>query len=217
MKPEIISGTSAGALAGAFYADGYGPAEILDLFSKRKMYDLVRLTFPRTGFVKVDGIKKLIKNHLKAKNLEDLNIPLIAAATNFNEAHVDYFSSGPVMDVLLASSCIPTLFEVPKINGTPYIDGGIMDNLPIEPLMKKCKKLIAVHVNPLGTVNGISNPIHAAERAFHLAVAAEINNKKSKVSVFIEPPDLTDYGLFDLRKAKAIYDIGYQYATSLKL
>jgi len=141
-----------------------------------------------------------------------LKIPLVVAATNFQKGAITYFDKGLLVDLLLASSSIPLLFETTKIDGIPYIDGGIMDNLPIEPLKKKCKKIIAVHTNPLGEQTKIKNPVQVVERAFHLSIASEIYRKKQDVDVFIEPEKLKNYGLLDLRKAKLIFEIGYEAA-----
>ena len=55
---DIISGASAGALAGAFFSEGYSPYEILDIFSKKKLIELIRIAIPRSGLFKTDGLKK---------------------------------------------------------------------------------------------------------------------------------------------------------------
>ena len=54
------------------------------------------------------------------------------------------------------------------------------------------------------------NPAQIAERAFHLAIASEIHRKEALADIFIEPSGLQDYGLFDLQKAKEIFQIGYE-------
>jgi len=209
---NIISGASAGALAGALFSEGYSPFEILDIFSKKKFYEFVRISFPRSGFLKVDGLKKLLNKHLKTKRLEELPVPLVVSATNFREGKIEYFESGQLIDVLIASSSIPFLFEMQKIDGIPYTDGGVMDNLPIEPIRSRCRNIIAVHVNPLGQYETVKNPLQIIERTFHLAVASAIQRKKSLADLFIEPQGLTEYGLLDLRKAKTIFQIGYDSA-----
>lgn len=215
IRPSIISGVSAGSLAAAFYADGYAPTEILEFFSSKKLYHLMRLTLPKSGFLKVNGLKDILSENLKAKNIEDLEIPIVIAATNFNTGKIEYFTKGNLMNALLASSAIPILFEVQKINGSLYFDGGVMDNLPIKPILGKCRNYIAVHVNPLGKLEKASSPIQVAERAFHLAIAAELENKKQLVDTFIEPPELSDFGMLDVKKAKEIYDIGYHHASKV--
>jgi NTE family protein len=212
IKIDIISAASAGALAAAFYADGYVPEEILELFSSKKIFELIHFTVPRMGFLKVDGIKKLLKDNLKAKNIEDLKIPVFIAVTNFCEGKIEYRSEGNLVDALLASSCVPLLFQVAEIDKIPYIDGGVMDNLPIAPIRKKCRRCIAVHVNPVGRQENIKGLFQIAERAFHLALNSEIIYKKLEVDLFIEPPKLADIGFLDMKKANEIFNLGYEEA-----
>lgn len=212
IRIDIISGTSAGALAGAFFSEGFSPAEILEIFSKKKLYDLVRISIPRSGLFKVEGLKKLLKKYLKTSNLQDLPIPLVVSTTNFREGKAEYFESGPLIDILMASSNIPILFEMAKINGTPFTDGGVTDNLPVEPIRDRCRNIIACHVNPLGEYETIRNPLQVIERTFHLAIASEIHRKKALVDLFIEPAELSSFGLLDFRKSKNIFEIGYNTA-----
>ena len=212
IRIDIISGASAGALAGAFFSEGFSPAEILEIFSKKKLFDLVRISIPRSGLFKVEGLKKILRNYLKTPNLEDLPIPLIVSATNFSEGNAEYFESGSLIDILIASSSIPILFELTKINGVSYTDGGVTDNLPIEPIRDRCRNIIACHVNPLGEFEAHKNPIQVIERTFHLAIASEINRKKELVDLFIEPAELSSFGLLEFRKSKKIFEIGYKTA-----
>jgi NTE family protein len=212
IKIDIISGASAGALAGAFFAEGYHSMEILEIFLKKKIFEIITIAVPRTGLFKVDGLKKILRSQLRSRNIEDLPIPLIISATNFKEGKIEYFNSGPLVESLIASASIPVLFKVARINANYYIDGGIMDNLPIRVIREKCDKLIAVYTNPIGKLEKVKSLIQIAERAFHLAIASEVINKKTLADVFIEPAKLKEYGLLELRKACEIYKIGYEAA-----
>ena len=73
IKPEIISGVSAGALAGVFYADGNEPHKVLDYFSGHKFQDLTKLVIPKVGLFELSEFKDFLKSNLKAKKLEELN------------------------------------------------------------------------------------------------------------------------------------------------
>jgi NTE family protein len=139
-------------------------------------------------------------------------MPLVIAATNFNEGHIEYFEKGPLVDTLIASSSIPILFKLAKLNQNLYIDGGIMDNLPLNPIRNRCNTIIAVYANPIGRQENIRSVIQIAERAFHLAIASEVISKKGMADIFIQPQELKNYGLLELRKANEIYRIGYEAA-----
>ncbi|MEA3318037.1 MAG: patatin-like phospholipase family protein, partial [Bacteroidota bacterium] len=208
--PDVISGVSAGALVGAFYADGYSPDEIFEIFSKNSVFDFVKVAIPINGLLSSKDLNKVLRKNLRAEKFEDLKMSLTVAATNLNKGELKYFNSGELIQSLVASSSIPILFQATKIENELYVDGGVFDNLPIEPLENKCKKIIAVHINPIGYEDDINGIISVAARSFHLAVGAVVNNVKQNVDLFIEPDELKNYNLMSVKKAKEIFDIGYK-------
>ncbi|MCF8304651.1 MAG: patatin-like phospholipase family protein [Bacteroidales bacterium] len=213
--PDIISGVSAGAIAGAFYADGHHPDAIIEMFFRNNLYEYIKLSIPRMGIASMTKIRELLRNNLHANTFEELQTPLIVNATDLNHGKTVYFSKGKLLDVVIASSAMPILFNPVKIDGTTYADGGIMNNLPIEPLMNKCETLIAVNVNPLTAKDDFNNLASVAERTFQLGVYAHTSLKKDKPDVYIEPYELHNYGLVQVSKGREIYETGYEAAKSL--
>ena len=71
IKPDILSGVSAGALAGAFYADGNEPHRVLDFFAGHKFQDLTKMVIPKVGLFELDEFIDFLKSNLKAKKLEE--------------------------------------------------------------------------------------------------------------------------------------------------
>lgn len=213
--PEIISGVSAGAIAGALYADGHEPDEIIKMFFRNKLFEYIKLSIPRTGIASMTKIRELLRNNLKASSFEELQIPLIINATDLNHGKTAYFNKGKLLDVVIASSAMPILFTPVKINGITYADGGIMNNLPIEPLMDKCNTLIAVNVNPLTNKDNFHNLASIAERTFQLGVYAHTSLKKENSDIYIEPYELHNYGLVQVSKGHEIFETGYEAAKSL--
>jgi NTE family protein len=96
------------------------------------------------------------------------------------------------------------------INKVPYIDGGVMNNMPVEPIENLCKKLIGVYINPTGKITELKGLVHIAERSFHLAISPEINNKQARFDIYIEPEEITTYSFFDLKKAPELLALGYR-------
>ena len=74
IKPNILSGVSAGALAGVFYADGNEPHKVLDYFSGHKFQDLTKLVIPKVGLFELGEFIDFLKTNLKAKTMEELQI-----------------------------------------------------------------------------------------------------------------------------------------------
>ncbi len=209
LKPDIISGVSAGAIAGAFYADGYSPEEILEIYSGKNFFEFVMITIPKTGLFRLSGMKKILNKYLRAKKFEDLKIPLVITATNLTEGTTVYFRQGMLVDAILASSAVPLLFEAVKINNELYIDGGITNNLPADPIINDCRKLIGVYVNHSDRFTTLKGFAQVAERAFHLAISGNIEKKKQHFDIFIEPKDMSVYGFFNLKKGQELFWRGY--------
>jgi NTE family protein len=214
--PDVISGTSAGAIVGVLYADGYTPKEILKLLNSGSRLDFMRPTLPREGLLQIGGIMKILKTSLSAKIFEELKIPLYVAATDLNHGKSVYFSEGELFDPVMASASIPVLFQPVVINNNYFVDGGVMDNLPLRPIENKCKVLIGSFVNPVGFVEKINGLINIAERTFMLSMSKEIIEKARKFDLFIAPPELRNYKILDPEKAEELFLIGYN-ATKEKL
>ena len=94
IKPNIISGVSAGALAGVFYADGNEPHKVLDYFAGHKFQDLTKLVIPKVGLFELSEFKDFLKSNLKAKKLEELQLPLIITATDLDTDALRIFIKG---------------------------------------------------------------------------------------------------------------------------
>jgi NTE family protein len=214
--PDIISGTSAGALAGVLYADGYTPNEILHMMNAGSRLDFMRPALPREGLLQIGGIIKILKTNLRATTFEELKIPLYVAATDLNNGKAEYFSKGDLIDPVIASASIPVLFQPVLINNNHYVDGGVLDNLPVGPIEHKCRFLIGSFVNPIGYLEKISGLISIAERTFMLSMSKEIIEKARRFNLFISPPELRNFKILDPEKAEDLFSIGYK-ATKEKL
>ena len=215
--PDMISGVSAGALAGAFLADGKTPDTIHELFKHTKFFSFPSIHLPMTGLMSIDHITKAIEEHISVKDLQDLRTPFFAAASNLNAGRIEYFNRGPLSTIITASASIPVVFAPVKINGDLYADGGVFDNLPVAPLLGKCDKIIAVHVSPFQHLDKIGNLVQIATRTFHLMVGASTEHIKQKCDVLIEPRELTKFEIWDVSKADEMYAIGYEHAKKMEI
>lgn len=208
--PDVISGTSAGALAGVLYADGHSPREILKLMNHGSRLDFMRPTVPREGLLQIGGIARILDSALRAKKFEDLKIPLFVTATDINNGKPVYFSKGRLLDPVIASASIPVLFQPVIMNDICYVDGGVLDNLPVKPLEDKCDCLIGSFVNPVGYMEKVSGLISIAERTFMLSMSKEITEKAKLFDLFVAPPELSTYKILDPEKAEELFDVGYR-------
>lgn len=214
--PDVISGTSAGAIVGALIADGYSPAEVMKIPNSNKWFNYIRPTMPKDGLLQISGIIRILRDNLRAKTFEELKIPLFVTATNLNRGTIEYFSSGELFQPVIASASIPVLFKPVIINNFHYVDGGVLDNLPIKPIADKCDFIIGSFVNPTGYEENINNLIQIAERTFLLNVSKEVLEKSKMFDLFIAPQELRNFKILDPEKSEAVFLIGYN-ATKEKL
>lgn len=209
IKIDAISGVSAGAIFGALYASGLTVDEMFAVAQHADLFDLMDFRFGKPGLFKADAIRKTVEKNLKAKTFSELKIPLTVAATDFGNAQIAYFTSGSLVDAVVASSTIPVIFQPEIINGNMYVDGGLLNNFPVEPLLNSCDVIIGVHVNPLNTQLKDFNLRSAIERSFHMSIAHTIKEKSMRCTVFIEPYELHRFHVFDIKHANEIFEIGY--------
>jgi NTE family protein len=214
--PEVISGTSAGAIVGSLYADGYSPEEILKIMNLNGRLQYFSPTVPRGGLLQISGIEKILREKLRAKTFSDLKIPLYVSATDLNNGKAVYFSEGDLILPVMASASIPVLFKPVIINGIQYVDGGVLDNLPLKPIEDQCRFLIGSFVNPTGLEENITSLIQIAMRTFLLSVSKELTEKSKRLDLLIAPPELKNYSILDPEKAQEVFMVGYN-ATKNKL
>lgn len=210
IKPDVVSGVSAGSIIGAFYCDGYCPEEIEEILSNKKIMEFIKISTPKSGFMEMTGLKQILKKNLRSKRFDQLQKPLWIAVTNFCTGQTEYIDKGNIVDSIIASSSIPVIFKPHIINGNHYIDGGITNNFPIEPIIEDTDRLIGAYVNPVGIVSRSQGIIYNALRSFHLSISSKMDYKKKKLSIYIEPEKLHSYGLFDVAKGKEMIQVGYE-------
>jgi NTE family protein len=209
IKPKIISGTSAGALAGVLYADGYAPEEILKLFVGKDLMKFAELQMPVSAIFGMAGFRRFLKKHLHAKNFEDLAIPLKVVATNLDEGVIAVFDSGPLIDAVIASCSIPILFNPVVINGVNYVDGGIFKNFPVSVIRGVCDKVIGVNASPLVSKKYSKTIMQIAERSYHYMSRTNTLHDRTLCDVLIEITDLARFKTFDLVNSEKIFKMGY--------
>lgn len=215
ITPSAISATSAGALIGAFIASGLTPLEATALLREEWRLHLTRWKVLRGEWLSQRRIGEFLSDYLPAKHFEDLKLPLYISATDLERGGQRVFSSGELIPPLLAACAVPLIFPPVVIEGTPYVDGGLSNNLPIEPFDDRRADVIAVYVNPLPHYTGQRSLRRTLDRTFHLSFREMVSRSARGCRLFIEPAGLTEYGMFDLSRGADIQRIGYEHTRSV--
>lgn len=215
IRPNILSGVSAGALAGVFYADGNEPYQVLDYFAGQKFHDLTKLVLPKVGFFELDEFIDFLRTNLRARRLEELQTPLIVTATDLDHGRPVHFHKGDIAERIAASCCMPVLFEPVEIGGTHYVDGGLFMNLPVSIIRRVCNHVVAINVSPLLATEYKMNIVSIALRCYNFMFRSNAIPEREKADLLIEPRHLEGYNNTELEKAEEIFYIGYATANEV--
>ncbi len=229
IKADIISGTSAGAIAGAMYSSGLSTDAMFSVFKDIRLLQVPRL-FSRTSHTVVDedtikikrdrgivfsarALDRILRQTLPDSTFEKLKVPLVVNATNLEKGQNCYFFKGDLIRPVVASCSVPMVFGSVLINGDHYVDGGVMQNLAVSPIRKACTYVIAVHVNPLEDYSE-QDKMHESEweRSLRLLIRVNILGDKDMADLFIEPKELVRYKMTDTNQGEEISLIGYREA-----
>lgn len=210
--PSAISGTSAGSIAGAFLACGFTPDEIIEMLDGKLTRKMLTWHSIRHGLVSFKKIRVYLEENLRYTTFEELPIPLYVTATSYIDGRQKIFSKGNIMDAVEASCAIPAIFPLVEIDSVMYVDGGLSNNLPVEPFLDRKTDVIAVHVNPIRDLSPKRGLWETIDRSFHLSFANMVYSSAHDCFMYIEPKELANYELFDLNKSHEIIQIGYDYA-----
>jgi NTE family protein len=142
IRPDIVVGTSIGAVNGAFVAaDPERAAERLGelwggeslglVFSETVLGRAVRLARSGTHLHAIEPLEQLLTDTLPAENFDDLKLPFHCVAASIEDATARWFSSGPVVPAVMASCAVPGLLPPFEIDGRHYFDGGLVDSIPV--------------------------------------------------------------------------------------
>lgn len=210
IKVDQISGVSAGAIAGAFISSGVHPDELLEILLKTRLFKYFRPGISSTGLFKLELLEVLFKKYLKEESFEDLKIPLTVSALNIKTGRIDYFNKGKLIPAILASSSMPMIFNPIEINGKKYIDGGLVENMPVTPLTGNCDFIIGIHTNPINEDYGKLSVRRYIERIFLITINNNAQQSLKEVDFVIEPEGLKKIRWSDYSRAKEIFEMGYE-------
>jgi len=142
IKPDIVVGTSVGALNGAFVAaDPDGAASRLavlwngdvmrEAFRETLWSRAVRLVRSGTHLHAIAPLAQRLTQTLPAADFAGLKLPLHCVAASIERASAVWFSSGPLVPAVLASCAVPGLLPPVEVDGEHYFDGGLVDSIPV--------------------------------------------------------------------------------------
>lgn len=214
IEPEVLAGTSAGAVVAALHAAGYSADEMVEFFVKKNPFRMSRLALSRPGIFDTDKVVADFLEYFPEDSFEALRKRIFLTATDLVDAQPEIFASGRLIRAILASASAPLVFTPTEIGGHHYSDGGITNNFPIEPLTGHCRVILGVYVSPIRPVDGgsLKSSLAVAQRSLEIGMFNNSKGKFHECDLLICPPELSRFGPFDTKHMRNIEQIGYHAA-----
>ncbi|MEN8789771.1 MAG: patatin-like phospholipase family protein [Flavobacteriaceae bacterium] len=209
-----VAGTSSGAIIGSLYAAGYSYQEILEFVKGVNLFSIYKYAVNKPGFVDTEKFQKDFKRLFPEDSFSALKLPMSITATDVLKGSLKVFSTGPIIRPLLASAAFPGVFTPVKIGSDYFIDGGTLNNFPVDLLRAECKNIIGVYVNPFLKIQieDLKYSYQVLERAYQIRAASTSTDKFKDCDLLITPEGMHKFGTFSQKAAEIVFDLGYQSA-----
>lgn len=211
--PDVLAGTSVGALIAVLYADGYRTDEILSIADSIKFTSIAESAIPRGGFFKSTGIQSILNKYLRVKTFEELQIPVHVIASDIEKGCIRDFCAGEIIPAVMASCSVPLVFIPVEIEESHYVDGGLLMNFPVSVIREDCDKIIGINVSPVISMEYTDSFKYVIERVMNYMVGANTNRERDLCDYLIESEAVSTFSLFDFKHGDEIYEIGYRMAS----
>lgn len=204
--PDLLVGTSVGAVNGAYLAGRPGRAGVdalaviwrsirrADVFPFHPAQAALALAGRADHLTDNDKFRRLLETHLPYRELQDASWPLHVVATDVTTGAEVVLSRGPVVDAVLASIAVPGIFPPVRIDGRILMDGAVANNSPISVAVDQ--GATTVYVLHAGYACALTTPprtalamaIHALTVLLHQRLLADIDDYRKSVQLRVAPP-----------------------------
>lgn len=205
IQPDLVLGTSIGAFNGSVIADDPGPGgvarltslwnEIADsnLFREGRMDRVKNMATLQPAIRDTGDMRTLLRHvHGHGRRIEDLAIEFQCVAASIENAAEHWFTEGPLIDAILASSAIPVLFPPVEIEGEHFYDGGLVNSVPVGRAVALGADRIFVF-----QVGRIETPLRPPERLYEAAlISLEIARRHRFASDVRTLPESVEFHMF---------------------
>ena len=219
IEPKYVAGTSMGAIIGVMYAAGYSADEIMEIVKEKRLYKVGHLmtwqsAYWNQGMSTQKTLLSELQEFVPHNSFDSLMREFLVCATNVETGMPEYrHEGGNLIEFVAASASIPAVFEPIVIDSVRYVDGGIVDNLPVKALREQLKspwmKVIAIDVLPFIENFDAKNSIDMATWGLRLMQNKNAEPNRASADFLVDSWALKEYHEFDFKYYKEIYQYGY--------
>ncbi len=215
---SLVVGTSVGSLIGAIYA---GERDSFELewtafqLQQEDIFDFRLLNMVTgMGVARGEKLEAFVREKVKKERIEDLRIPFAAVATDLNWGGRVILDGGSIAKAVHASSAIPGVFEPVSYLGKLLVDGGVVDNIPIDVARAKgADVVVAVDISEnVGNVN-IKNVLDVILQSTNIMFAVNVDHLRGGADVLVQPA-VGDVGMLDFSQKKRCMQAGIEAARA---
>jgi predicted acylesterase/phospholipase RssA len=151
IEPDIISGTSIGALVGG--CEAAGKLDVLEEFARsltrRRMLSLLDFRFRSSGLIGDAKLREIMHTHLADLNIEDMERRFVGVATELTTGHELWLHEGGLIDSIRASYALPGVFSPVSVDGRWLIDGALVNPVPVSVALPAARAMWAASPSPI--------------------------------------------------------------------
>ena len=209
----VLSGNSIGAIIACSFASGVRPKEILNILSSKGVKKAIRFNFLRKSLFYINENSPLFSQLFNGyQSLEKLPIPVTVYATNLNSGEYTGLDKGDLISSCIASASAWPILKPTSIDNELYIDGGYMNNLPIESLLQSKLPIIAVDLHPK-TQTTIKSFFAILKRLIFLSWQSSVIKQKEFCTLYIGDERIRKISMFSFKDSQKAFNLGYELAT----
>jgi len=186
LRPDLVTGTSAGAIAGALWALGLDAGQIREATRPLGWLSGLQPALPGRGLLRSDAVRALVERHTGGRPIEQWPLRFAAVATDLLTGRKVVLERGPGGAAVAASSSIPALYEPVTVDGRELVDGGLVEPVPVRTARELgAHTVIAVDIAYRPWEAPVRTPVDAAFQAIHIAINALIAEQLAAADVVI--------------------------------
>lgn len=209
---DMVIGTSVGSLIGSIYADTRSSFDLEAIAFKLEKDDIFDFSVfsSTTGPVKGERLEKFVQSKVKKANIEELPLPFAAVATNLVTGERVILDQGPVGRAVRASSSIPGVFTPVFYQNMILVDGGVVDNVPVDVARAKgADIIIAVNIGKNVVEKNINNILDITLQAVNI-MSYEISKFKVQGADTLIEPSVGEVGMMDFTQKEVCMRAGIE-------
>lgn len=215
IRVDCVAGTSIGALVAALYAYRVPVAEIRRRAEALSWLDFSRPKLSRLGVLTNQRMERVVEDAIGERRIEDADRQLAIVTTDISDGEQVVLRQGDVGRAVVASTCLPGVFEPVRWDEHLLVDGGLSENVPVSPLLAMgCDRIIAVDLLARRGFDEPKDMIDVVSNAIDIAILHASRRASAAADIHIEP-DLAGFNARDTDQVPALIERGREAAVSV--